>query len=112
MLAYAEGRFGQRRYAGLLVAWWLVSVIGLAIVSYQQGKSFAASFPLEVWAWVTFVWLLPGFLLGGWKAILVLVGRGSMTRRRDRVFIRLFTFWIVGWAILAYTMTLSGGGKL
>ena len=112
MLAYSEDRFGERRTLGVLVAFWVVAVIGLAILaqlrSHETGLPANFGQMVYVAAWS----LVPGILLGGWKAILVAAGRSTVTRRRDRIFIRIFTFWVVGSVLIAYTLSLSSPGTL
>ncbi len=112
MLAYSEERIGQRRTLGLVIAWWLVSVIGLAILTQIHDHELGLPTSFGAAVYVAVAWLLPGFVLGGWKAILVVAGRTSVTRRRDRIFVRLFTYWVVGWSLIAYALSFSRLGTL
>ncbi len=52
-------------------------------------------------------WLVPGFVLGGWKAMLVACGWSSVRTATDKVFIALFAFWAIGWplsVVVAYRL--------
>jgi hypothetical protein len=117
-LAYSEDRFGVRRTAAGLIAWWLVTVVGLVVIAHDQSQRFFSATPhppqssVSHWAILGGAWLMPGVVLGGWKAILVATGRSSVSRRRDRVAMRLFAGWVICWALLAYTITLTSAGTL
>jgi hypothetical protein len=52
---------------------------------------------VEVFAFTTFAWLLPGLVLGGWKALLVAARRSDVRTGTDRGLMILFALWAVGW---------------
>jgi hypothetical protein len=45
--------------------------------------------------------LIPGLVLGGWKAISVALGRSVISRRRDVAWIAVFGVWAIGWSLVS-----------
>ena len=54
---------------------------------------------LETLAVLGVSWLVPGFVVGGWKALLIASGRSSVRTATDKVLIALFALWAIGWPL-------------
>ena len=95
----------SRRTSSCLVGWWLVSVIALDLVVTPLFLPVDVRFRWLSWqglqdmALVGAAWLVPGFFLGGWKALLVASGRSSVRTATDKVLIALFGLWAIGWPV-------------
>ena len=97
-----------------LVAWWVLSVVVVAMVllDYLWLPSDEAWWSLDNLAFVgvaASLWLTPGFLLGGWKALLVAAGRSGIRTRTDKALVVVFAAWAVGWPLaMAVSMVRQG----
>jgi hypothetical protein len=43
--------------------------------------------------------MAPGFILGGWKALLVAAGRSTTRTTTDRVLVAVFALCLIGWPL-------------
>ena len=81
----------DRRTARWLVAWWVGSVVTLALLWFEfEVPLDTQPHLLSVWGLRTVVlisaaWLVPGFVLGGWKVLLVAAGRSAVLTGTDRL---------------------------
>ena len=90
-----------RRMLGVLVAWWVVSNVALAwqlvdTIPIDQPFSALSADGLRLVGVTTVALLAPGFLVAGWKALLVAAGRSSIRTQVDHGLIILFALWAVG----------------
>ena len=105
----------DRRAARYLVAWWIGSIITLAGVMFQlvipmdRQPDLLSLRSLEIVAFVSGAWLLPGFVLGGWKALLVATGRSAVRTGTDRVLVIVFAAWAIGWPLFVLLGVLYRG---
>ncbi len=95
----------SRRTSSWLVAWWVASVIALDVVVTPLFLPVDVRFHWLSWqglesvALIGAYWLIPGFVLGGWKALLIGCGWSSVRTATDRVLITLFALWASGWPL-------------
>jgi hypothetical protein len=64
---------------------------------------------LTIMALIAGAWLVPGFVLGGWKALLVAVGRSGVTTGTDKALMVVFALWAVGWPLFVVLSLVQHG---
>jgi hypothetical protein len=95
----------SRRTSSCLVVTWVASVVAVDLVATPLLLPVDVQFRwlswqgLETLAVVGASWLIPGFVLGGWKALLVASGWSSVRTATDKVLIALFALWAIGWPV-------------
>jgi hypothetical protein len=104
----------EPRHLRWLVAWWLCSLIVLAVLVCHYVLPVDTEFeivspagPLAVAA-ISFGWSIPGYASGGWKALLVAADRSQVRTRTDTIFVGAFAVWAVGWPLFVVAMLLLG----
>jgi hypothetical protein len=106
----------DRRTARCLVAWWIGSIITLACVMFQllipmdMQPDLLSVRALEIVAFMSGAWMVPGFVLGGWKVLLVAVGRSAVRTGTDRGLFIVFAAWAIGWPLFVVAIGLLHGG--
>ena len=65
---------------------------------------------LEIVAFISGAWIVPGFALGGWKVLLVAAGRSSVRTGTDRGLSIVFAAWAIGWPLFVLAIGLLHGG--
>lgn len=102
----------DRRAARCLVAWWVGSIITLACVMFQllipmdRQPHLLSVWGLEIAGFMSAAWLVPGFVLGGWKVLLIAAGRSAVRTGTDRVLVIVFAAWAIGWPLFILLGTL------
>jgi hypothetical protein len=92
--------WSDRRATQSLVVWWVGSIVALVPLTtyYLIPVDIQFSVPGLAWgAYLTAVWLAPGFVLGGWKALAVALGRSSIRTGTDKALVAVFSLWAIGW---------------
>jgi hypothetical protein len=98
--------WSDRRLARWLVAWWVGSVVTLVLLAayyvlpIDVQTEWLSWWGLRIIGMMTAAWLFPGFLLGGWKALLVAAGRSSIRTTTDKALIVVFSLWAFGWPVI------------
>ena len=109
-------RWSGRTTARYLVGWWVGSIVALALLAAYFVVPVDVRFQwlsvqgLEIVALLSAVWLVPGFVLGGWKALLVAFGCSSVRTGADRVLIVVFSLWAVGWPLVVVFTAINHRG--
>jgi hypothetical protein len=109
-------RFSGRTTARYLVGWWVGSIVALACLAAYYVIPVDVQFRwlsvqgLEIIAFMIASWLIPGFVLGGWKALLVAVGRSAVRTGTDRALIVVFSLWAIAWPILVVVAAINHRG--
>jgi hypothetical protein len=99
-------RWSDQLYARYLIGWWLGSSIFVAwlwavyFAPVDVEFTWLSRLGLEIFCMFGAGLLAPGFVLGGWKALLVAAGRSAIRTRTDKALAVVFALWAVGWPAL------------
>lgn len=98
-------RWSDRTAVRWLVGWWVGSIVALVwlaayyLIPVDVQFRWLSIQGLEIFALLTAAWLAPGFVLGGWKALLVAVGRSSIRTGADKALLIVFSLQAIGWPL-------------
>lgn len=96
-------RWSDRRAARYLVGWWIGSIVAVSwlaaysVLPVDVRFQWLSPHGFEIIGYLVATWLIPGLVLGGWKALLVAAGVSSIRTGTDKALIAVFTLWTLGW---------------
>ncbi|HEY3764781.1 MAG TPA: hypothetical protein VGL44_06450 [Gaiellales bacterium] len=98
-----------------MIGWWLGSAIAVACLwavyfaPVDVQFTWQSRLGVEIFGAFATALLAPGFVLGGWKALLVAAGRSAIRTRWDRAIATVFALWaVVSPVFVVYSMFQHG----
>jgi hypothetical protein len=105
----------DRRRARYLVGWWVGSVVTFSGFAAYTLLPVDIQFRWLSWAGFEMIgrliafWLISGLVMGGWKALLVAIGRSSIRTMTDRAVIAIFILWTLAWPVMTILAAVNLG---